>query len=456
MAGLVGGDGNDHFQFELLINGKIDAIMDNVMEDGRMVHWHGVAGENKYTHDHWVDGIGVDVVADFDADDDHISVIGHTVNIEIDYKAFDSDGDGMADEVVSIITAYSQQGNGGGAHDEDILGYVVVHGDLVTEDMVETDAGAHYGIVDTIDQLQEAFAPTGEVKEGVGPNGEPLFGYDSRDVEGDPIAADPEAYAENPYADLVEYGGGTGRGGEVAVLLDAEGGTFEGDDFAEIPHEAAFAQEEGTYALSFTVDEIGAKQTLLSKDHSNFEDGGHLTIWVDEKGRVSVRFQSTELSFLLNSDKDAVVAGEETTIAFSFDDDKLLLFVNGELVDVEDGFDGGTAGNAESIVLGASTITRRGDDLNLRDFFTGTIGGLLILDRPITPLEAILLDVEDNDPQVLAYDFAADEEEDEPETEDDEGDDDETVDVGEEPVDDDDSDDDDDEDNDDDDDDDEG
>ncbi|MEL7464658.1 MAG: LamG-like jellyroll fold domain-containing protein [Pseudomonadota bacterium] len=403
---LVGGAGNDHFQFELLINGKIDAIMDNVMSDGRMVHWHGVAGENKYVHDHWVDGIGVDVVADFDADDDHISIIGHTVNIEIDYKALDNDGDGMVDEVVSIITAYSQQGNGGGAHDEDILGYVVVHGDLVTEDMVETDAGAHYGIVRTIDELQEAFAPTGAVKTSVGPNGEELFGYDSRDVEGDPIAADPETYAENPYADLVTYDANGGRGGEVAVLLDAEGGTFDGDDFAEIPHEAAFAQEEGTFALTFTADAVGARQTLLSKDHSNFEDGGHLTIWVDDKGRVAVRFQSETDSFHLSSAKNAITAGETHSVAFSFDDDQLSLFVDGALVDVEEGFDGGMEGNAESIVLGASTVSRRGDDLNLKDFFAGTIGGLLILDRSITPLEAILLDAEDNDPAVLDYDLA--------------------------------------------------
>ncbi|MEM9972334.1 MAG: LamG-like jellyroll fold domain-containing protein, partial [Pseudomonadota bacterium] len=75
---LVGGDGADQFKFETLINGKKDILAEHTM-DNRMIHWHGVAGENKYIHDHWVDGIGIDVIADFDKEEgDTISVIGHT------------------------------------------------------------------------------------------------------------------------------------------------------------------------------------------------------------------------------------------------------------------------------------------------------------------------------------------------------------------------------------------
>ena len=132
-------------------------------------------------------------------------MIDHTTNVSVSYRAFDENGDGVNDSIASIITAYSEQGNNGGAHDGDILGYIVFHGDLVTEDDIEIDPGAHLGIVETIDQLQEALALTGKRKVSIGPNGETLFGYDTRDVDGDPMAVDPESYSSNAFAAELDY-----------------------------------------------------------------------------------------------------------------------------------------------------------------------------------------------------------------------------------------------------------
>ncbi|MDD9922479.1 MAG: hypothetical protein OXQ92_09415, partial [Boseongicola sp.] len=55
---LIGGGGADHFQFETLINAKKDIIAEHTNDD-RTINWGGVAGENKYVHAHWVDGLGV-------------------------------------------------------------------------------------------------------------------------------------------------------------------------------------------------------------------------------------------------------------------------------------------------------------------------------------------------------------------------------------------------------------
>ena len=107
----------------------------------------------------------------------------------------------MDDDAVSVITVYSQQGAGGGAHDEDYLGYIIVHGDRVEEDDIETDAKVAYGIVETIDDIQEAVAPEGETKwidldgDGVAEH----LGYDSRDVDGDPIGETPWSYSSNDW-----------------------------------------------------------------------------------------------------------------------------------------------------------------------------------------------------------------------------------------------------------------
>ncbi|MEM7058599.1 MAG: LamG-like jellyroll fold domain-containing protein [Pseudomonadota bacterium] len=396
---LVGGAGNDEFRIETLINGTREAITDNLLDDSRTVRWHGVAGENNRIHDHWVDSIGIDVIADFDADEDTISIIGHTTNIEVEQKAHDSDGDGVFDSAVSVITVYSQQGNNGGAHDEDILGYVVVHGDLVEEDDVITDAGAHYGIVETVDELQEALAPTGETKTRDF-NGQELFGYDSRDVEGDPIGSDPEAFAENPYADLVTYADVTANDlPPLNVLLESAGDTYDGATYGEIAHDPSLEQEDGTIAFSFVANTPGdGNQALLSKDHTGNTNGGHFTAWVSNGGYLEVRFQDDgNTSRYLKFRDEKIVAGETYDVAFSFDEDTLSLYVNGELVDADDGFAGGMLGNTEEILVGASARRRQGTDDRAEWFFNGTITNIAFLDRPLSEVEAVLLEAAGGD-----------------------------------------------------------
>ncbi len=387
---LIGGEGKDHFMFETLINGKKDAILDNIMEDGRSIHWGGVAGENRRIHDHWVDGVGIEIVADYKAGEDKISVIGHTTEISVSYSAFDANDDGVDDSIVSIITAYSQQGKNGGAHDEDILGYVVVHGDLVKEEDVEIDPGVHYGVVDTIDQLQEALAPNGETKTSVGPNGEVLFGYDSRDVAGDPIGTDPESYSSNAYATDLNFSSQIVDVDPFTITLSDEGGDFDGATAKTIAHQASHSPNSGTVALVFNADVIDQNQALYSKDHGGNKDGGHLTIWLDHAGRVNVRLQSRTESYYLKSD-EKVEAGEDVSIAFTFEADTLRLYVNGALEDVEQGFLSGMGGNTEDAVLGASTRQRKGDDDRLEWFFNGLIASVLTLDRVLTGPEAALL-----------------------------------------------------------------
>ncbi|MEL6217853.1 MAG: LamG-like jellyroll fold domain-containing protein, partial [Pseudomonadota bacterium] len=394
---LVGGEGEDHFLFELQINGTIQAIMDNLIDGQRDIRWHGVAGENKYIHEHWVDSIGIDVIADFNADEDQISVLGHTTNVRVDYISHDSDDDGVADSILSVIEAYSQQGNGGGAHDEDLLGYIVVHGDMVTEDMITTDAGVHYGIVDTIDELQEGFAPSGETRTNT-IDGQEVLGLDTRHWDDDPIGTDPLAFAENPYEALAEQyidDAALGDAGPLAAVVEAAAMVDYGPGASapnEIPHAADQARAEGSWTLSFVADApTNGQQALLSKDHSGNKTGGHLTIYL-EGGYLKLRFQDDgNTSTYLKYSDEKIQAGEAYHIAFTFTAETIALYVNGELVDAEDGFADGMAGNAEDTVIGASTRTRQGENDNLQWFFDGRIGEVAMLDRALEPLEALLL-----------------------------------------------------------------
>ncbi|MEL7347778.1 MAG: LamG-like jellyroll fold domain-containing protein, partial [Pseudomonadota bacterium] len=396
---LTGGAGADEFRFETYINGKKDILLEHAMPN-RMIHWHGVAGENKYLHDHWVDGFGIDIITDYNASEDTISVKGHTTEVKVDYKSIDTDENGVNDTVVSIITAYSQQGNGGGAHDEDYLGYIVVYGDLVDEDDIITDAGVHYGIVDTIDELQEALAPTGETRTKTLPDGTELFGIDSRDVEGNPIESDPEAYSENPWLDQVTMEGNTINPGDApAMVMSYASGTFDGTGGYEIPHDSDHALTEGTLAMRFTADTVDGQQALFSKDHSGFKDGGHLTVSIND-GRIEVRIQDTDSSTYLHS-KRILEEGETYDIAFTFGPDGLKLYLDGVLVDEDEAMPQGISLNAEDTMIGASTRKRWEEDDRLEWFYDGEIEHLALYDRPISQVEAILLHEGGSDPVMI-------------------------------------------------------
>ncbi|MCY4333875.1 MAG: hypothetical protein OXC60_04280 [Litoreibacter sp.] len=170
---LIGGEGADTFLIKPQLNGKKDIIEKHVQADGS-INWAGVAGENNEQHDHWVDSFGIDIIADYDASEDSIGVIGHTANVYVEHA------DVMGDEALeSIISVVSNQHGGGGAHAMDLIGQVIVHGDLVEKEDIQTDAGVTYGIVDGVEDLAEALNPAGDEKI-TQVNGEAIKGYDTR------------------------------------------------------------------------------------------------------------------------------------------------------------------------------------------------------------------------------------------------------------------------------------
>ncbi|MBE1285987.1 MAG: hypothetical protein GJ676_21920, partial [Rhodobacteraceae bacterium] len=158
---LIGGSGADIFYFQTLINAKERYIEKHTRDDGT-INWHGVAGENDKLHDHWVDVLGNDVVQDFSrAEGDRLVIEGHTTQISsITYG--DADGNGVMDH--SVIGLYSDQGRNGGAHNGDLLGTITVYGDLVKLSDIEHTAAPAYGIVKSIEDLDEAIAPTETAK----------------------------------------------------------------------------------------------------------------------------------------------------------------------------------------------------------------------------------------------------------------------------------------------------
>ena len=131
---LIGGKGADTFRFEILLNAKVE-IMEKHADDTGTINWRGVAGENDNVHDHWVEGIGNDVIRGFDRDaGDKIEIRGHTVTVADEIKtAIDNKG-----KRYSIISLFSNQANGG-AHDDDQLGTISVYGDSITKSDLQVE-----------------------------------------------------------------------------------------------------------------------------------------------------------------------------------------------------------------------------------------------------------------------------------------------------------------------------
>ena len=143
---LFGGQGADTFLFEILLNAKPEIMAKHANANG-VINWKKVAGENDNVHDHWVEGVGNDVISDFNrAAGDKINIIGHTVDTSIEY-ATDSDG-----REYSIINLVSNQG-GAGAHDGDRLGTISVYGDLIAESDLNVDKMVFSAVYENISEI---------------------------------------------------------------------------------------------------------------------------------------------------------------------------------------------------------------------------------------------------------------------------------------------------------------
>ncbi len=345
---MIGGPGGDTFRFEVLVNAKINIILKHVRDD-RTIDWHGVTGENRLVHDHWVDRLGDEVIMDFNrAQGDKIEIVGHTVDV---YKVVhrDHDGDGMLDS--SVIYVQSNQGNAG-AHNKDKLGTITVFGDLVMAGDYMVNAQPAYGIVETIDELDEAMAPK----------------------FGSPVVSDGTSRWLSPSMQLHE---GELPEGAVFAVPGALPLSGERDDYVLVEHTDAMALDEGTVALTFAADDVNQHQALFSKDATGYQDGGHLTAFVNE-GRIKVRLQTPEKSVWATTEP-ILVSGQTYDLAVSFGSEGLRIYVDGNLEAENTRIQQGIAMSTADLAIGANIWSRSQDKPDWAgDFLRGVISDFTI------------------------------------------------------------------------------
>ena len=216
-----------------------------------------------------------------------------------------------------------------------------------------------------------------DVVDSIGPVGFWRFEETSGTEADDSQAADNDGI----YHGNVTLGADGISGDSSAIELNGSG-------HVEIPHDPNLMLDQGSVQLWFNAPDVESKQGLISKDSSGYDDGGHLTVWVDD-GEIIVRLQSDDSSHYMTSSIE-VAPDEWNLVNVNFGPEGMELYVNGQLAATND-YDGGLGtssggtGNEEPIVIGANSwISSDGEDDNLLDFFSGRIDEVAIFGEPLS------------------------------------------------------------------------
>ncbi|MEM7507358.1 MAG: Hint domain-containing protein [Pseudomonadota bacterium] len=205
---------------------------------------------------------------------------------------------------------------------------------------------------------------------------------------GDPLGSDTAVDSIDEGSGFQDgtFNNGAGTDGSGSATFDGE------NDFVEVPHDPEFDLPEGSIVITFTqtapsggVNPFGRNpaMTLFSRDSSGFDNGGHLTIFIQSDGNVGVRHQSESSSF--NFEGGDVQLNQPTTVIYTWGPDGSQLIVDGTVVD--SGTDALTMeGDPQPITIGASQAqSGNGTANNLTGFFEGSIDGVAIFDEPVPP-----------------------------------------------------------------------
>ncbi len=155
-------------------------------------------------------------------------------------------------------------------------------------------------------------------------------------------------------------------------------------DAVVLPGSSVHNLEQGTIEIEFNTDTVGrARQGLFSKDSRYYDDGGHLSIFV-ENDDVYVRMQDTDNDYAIRA-RDVVQAGSDHDLVFAFGESGMKLYMDGNLV-AENAYTGGLQGNNEPIVIGANQWAS-GDGVAdlVQHPFDGTITNMTVYDLALDP-----------------------------------------------------------------------
>lgn len=166
--------------------------------------------------------------------------------------------------------------------------------------------------------------------------------------------------------------------------VQADGNT----GYQVLQHDPILNVAAATLTMTFSVNDLTqGMKTLLSKDAKGYEDGGHLTVWVNGT-HLQSRIQTADGSEKINK-WNVLEAGRDYALAYTFDGTQAQLYLDGTLLgSVATSAD--WTQNDEEIAIGANIWAR--DDRRpewVDDVFDGSIQNVKLYDRVLNEAELI-------------------------------------------------------------------
>ena len=145
---------------------------------------------------------------------------------------------------------------------------------------------------------------------------------------------------------------------------------------------------EGTIAVDFTANhpDDGDNHVIFSKDGSGNADGD-ITAFIND-GELYVLLQDGSRDWWVKAEGVTIDAGHQYTLAITFGQDGLGVFLNGKRVAAEVDATSGLGPNTRSLVLGAGTWNRDANHPGQMDsHLDGKVGNFAVYDRILDPFE---------------------------------------------------------------------
>jgi parallel beta-helix repeat protein len=144
--------------------------------------------------------------------------------------------------------------------------------------------------------------------------------------------------------------------------------------YVEIPHSDAYLLDEGTVTFWAQATGTANNQGLFSKDSTDNDTGGHLTIRIQSGGTIEVRLQDNTTNSYYATSSSTITPGAWFHVAFSWGSAGMQLYIDGNAPDTNPytgglGTTSGGAGNFEPIALGLQPGLESGRDTGTRQLY---------------------------------------------------------------------------------------
>ncbi|WP_139792826.1 LamG-like jellyroll fold domain-containing protein [Pseudophaeobacter leonis] len=187
---------------------------------------------------------------------------------------------------------------------------------------------------------------------------------------------------------------------------------FSSEDRAALAldHTSSLALRNGTIAFQFSANSLSNYQTLFSKDASGNGNGGHLSAYIDNSGKLIVRFQDASESYYFTA-SNAIQTGISYDFSLNFGSDGVELYLNGARIAYDRDLRVDWSQNTEAVIVGASGWSNTpGETDNIHSYFDGTIRDFAIFHQQLSAQDILAGEPRDDyayfDGSIDTFDFS--------------------------------------------------